>query len=200
MGAITQLCNQAILLAKGQIKCNTDTEKAITQYMNSSITNEGFIDLQKHTPRKGNRKVLFKWVKVCNSDGQESQDFSIGDNIYISFCVTSNAIISNIKLAIQLTSSDGTKLCNVIDVDSGFQVHKLEESQIYRICFKDIRLYPDSYYISLWAGTTESIDTYDHVEDCLKFQIIDGGKLTMRHLPRSAGIYFFTPEWQQILV
>ena len=198
MGAITQLCNQAILLNKGQIKCISNTQNAIAQYMSSNITNLGFIDLQKYTPRRGNKKVLFRWIKVSNNDGQELQDFSIGDNVYISFCIASETVITNIKLAVQIASSDGTKICNAIDVDSGFQVDKVDGLQIYCVCFKDIRLYPDSYYISLWAGTTESIDTYDHIEDCLKFQIIDGGKLTMRSLPRSVGILFFTPEWEQV--
>jgi lipopolysaccharide transport system ATP-binding protein len=59
----------------------------------------------------------------------------------------------------------------------------------------DVRLYPGTYYLSFWVGTKDSHDVYDYVQDCLRFRIIDGGRLTMRHLPRSAGLFFLTPDW-----
>jgi len=39
------------------------------------------------------------------------------------------------------------------------------------------------------------IETVDYVEDCLSFEITDGGKLTTRRLPKSAGLLFLTPDW-----
>jgi lipopolysaccharide transport system ATP-binding protein len=195
MAAITQLCNQAVLLVEGEVKCVEKTEKTISQYMNSSATNKGFIDLEKYKTRKGNKKVLFRWIKTNNADGEETQDFSIGENVYVSFCIESSTLVKSIKLSLEIKTSEGIKLCNAIDVDSGFQIEKVDGIQSYCICFRDIRLYPDTYYISLWASGSDSVEPYDYVEDCLNFQIIDGGKLTMRYLPRSAGLFFFTPEW-----
>lgn len=198
MAAITQLCNQAILLVKGEVKCVDKTEKTISQYINSNTASKGFVDLEKYGTRKGNKKVLFKWIRTINIDGEQTQDFSIGENVYIDFCMESSTLVRSIKLSLELRTSEGIKLCNAIDIDSGFQVEKVDGVQSYRICFKDIRLYPDTYYVSLWASGSDSVDAYDYVEDCLSFQIIDGGKLTMRYLPRSAGLFFFTPEWCSI--
>jgi lipopolysaccharide transport system ATP-binding protein len=198
MSAITQLCNQAILITSGSIESIEATDKVVSKYINSSTTNQGFIDLFSYKERKGNQKVLFRWLKTTKDDGRETQIFSIGDNFNIKFCITSEEIVENLKLAIQIKNSAGIKLCNTIDIDSSFQIKKLYKSQNYNMCFKDIRLYPDTYYISLWAGGTDSIDEYDYLEDCLRFEIIDGGSLTMRHLPHSAGIFFFTPEWCEI--
>lgn len=201
IGAIIQLCNQAMLIDRGKIKCIEKPEKVIGQYMNDSNNKQGFIDLDKYELRKGNKQIIFKWVKTGKSiDGKEFQDFSIGDDICISFCIESKSIVKSIKLALEIKNSEGTQICNAIDIDSGFQINKVDGLQTYCIYFKDIRLYPDSYYISLWASGTDSVEPYDYVHDCLSFQIIDGGKLTMRSLPRSAGIFFFTPEWQEISV
>ena len=199
MGAITQLCNQGILIDKGKVKCVEKIEKVISRYMNINTNNKGFINLEKYKLRKGNKKIIFKWVKIATSiNGQECQDFSIGDDIYIIFCIESKSLVKSIKLAIEIKNSGGVNLCNSIDVDSGFQINRVDGLQSYSVCFKDIRLYPDTYYISLWASGTESIEPYDYIQDCLNFQIIDGGKLTIRSLPLSAGIIFFTPEWQKV--
>jgi lipopolysaccharide transport system ATP-binding protein len=198
MGAITQLCNQAILLIKGEVNFIEQPEKVISQYINSNTIDGGFVDLKTNKERRGNKKVLFRWVKSSKNDGQETESFSIGDDVCISFCIESSTIVKNIKLSLEIRTSEGIKLSNSIDMDSGFQIEKVDGLQSYCICFRDIRLYPDAYYISLWASSTDSIEPYDYIEDCLRFQIVDGGKLTMRYLPRSAGIFFFTPEWYQI--
>jgi lipopolysaccharide transport system ATP-binding protein len=41
------------------------------------------------------------------------------------------------------------------------------------------------------------MDVFDHIEDCVSFHVLDGGRLTARSLPRSAGLLFLTPEWKE---
>ena len=101
------------------------------------------------------------------------------------------------KAAVQMRTSDGIQLCNMIDVDSGFEIECLRREEVLSIRIADIRLYPGTYHVSLWVGSVTSIETYDHVQDCLSFEIIDGGRLTSRRLPRSAGLLFLTPEWRR---
>ena len=77
-------------------------------------------------------------------------------------------------------------------------VKNAKEIEEISVCIKDVRFYPDTYYVSFWAGSITSTETFDHVEDCLSFEIIGGGKLTARFLPRSAGLFFMTPEWKRV--
>jgi lipopolysaccharide transport system ATP-binding protein len=101
-------------------------------------------------------------------------------------------------MAVELKSSDGTKLANMIDEDSAYHIASFDGNTEIEVTMKDIRLYPDTYYISLYVGDTSSHDVYDYREDCISFDVIDGGKLTTRTLPRVAGLLFYTPSWNRI--
>jgi lipopolysaccharide transport system ATP-binding protein len=201
MAAITKLCSQAILLEKGILKCLAKSDHAIKQYINATEGLSGYSDLEEFNHRKGDASILFKWVKVSkHADERECQHFSIGEDVCINFCIESKSLVSSIKIAVEIKNSGGINICNVIDVDSGFQINTIDGARVYSVCFEDIRLYPDTYHVSLWISGTESIDPYDYVQDCLSFDVVDGGRLTMRTLPSSAGIFFFTPKWVELLL
>ena len=87
----------------------------------------------------------------------------------------------------------------MINDDSNFSINNLKRKENLVLTLPDIRFYPGTYFISLWAGNQNSLDTYDRIENCISFQIIDGGRYTNRSLPRYAGLMFFTPSWKRIL-
>lgn len=195
MAAITQLCSQGIIIDRGKIKQIGTPSDVIQLYFQSDKIEHGFVNLDQYQERIGNQQARFKWAKTSQDDGNLTEDFVLGDNLIIEFAIFAERQINNIKLAVQLRTTDGINICNMVDTDSNFHVSKIDGVQICRVLLQDLRLYPDTYYISLWAGQNDSIYIYDYVKDCLSFRIVDGGKLTMRKLPRSAGIFFFTPEW-----
>ena len=73
---------------------------------------------------------------------------------------------------------------------------RVDEREVV-VQFNDVRLYPGSYYVSIWVADGANTMVYDHVADALQFNILDGGKLTARPLPRKHGFLFLTPEWQE---
>jgi lipopolysaccharide transport system ATP-binding protein len=198
MAAITQLCDTSLLLDQGTIQDIDTSSKIVRKYLEVHSTSESTINLSDYKNRRGSQEVQFDWVKLCNYEGRHQKKFSIGDDIKIIFQIHTDKrfTIQKIKLAIKLKSSDGIPLCNIVDVDSNFHIDKLEKTQIISVGLKDIRLYPDVYIISLWVGNITSSDVYDFVEDSLGFEIIDGGRMTTRSLPRIDGLFFWTPEWE----
>ncbi len=102
-----------------------------------------------------------------------------------------------IKLAVSLRSSDGLALANMIDKDSQFGISSAARHEAVMVVLRDIRFYPGTYFFSLWVGSRES-ETWDYVHDCLTLEIMAGGELTQRSLPREAGLLFLTPEWARI--
>lgn len=195
MAAIRQLCSSSILLEKGSIKAIGTPEQLSNSYINAEFTHTGFVNLIDYQSRVGNKNVVFKWAKICNTNKDICQKFSIGDDIEILFEIADENYCSNLKIAIEIRTSDYIPLCNMIDIDSGFDSGRIKGIGTYNVTLKDIRLYPDTYYLSFWLGSKDN-NTYDYIKDCLSFTITDGGKLTMRPLPRSAGLFFFTPEWK----
>lgn len=203
LAAVNQLCSDSILLSDGRIEKFGSSEYVINQYLNIQGNSEAVVDLNNlNANRTGNKKAQFQgvWLKSENST-EYNRSFSIGDNIIIGFKIKfANPNEKKVKTAIELKTSEGLKIANMIDVDSGFQVgFASNEVAIYNVCLEDIRLYPGTYYLSLYAGDMSSVEKYDYVEDCISFEILDGGKLTTRHLPQSAAILFLTPKWIEII-
>lgn len=200
IGAINQLCPKAILLENGSIKMDGLTDQIVDRYMKSDLIEEAYADFRsREFKRGGNSKAQFEEARLKRASGSDNNRiFSIGDTICIVFTMLFNAPNEEmVKTAVELKSIDGQKLANMIDIDSGFRVKGEPGTRAsYEVIIRDIRLYPGTYHISLYAGDISSTETYDYLEDCLSFEIVDGGNLTTRFLPRSAGLFFFTPEWK----
>lgn len=200
MAAINQLCTKAILLKHGLLLGYDHVSKITTQYFNVGSVNESAIDLS-NSNRKGTGTIKFKSVELSKyADRQVTREFSLGDTINISFQMQRlTGDHPTIRASIELKSSDGTRLANMIDSDSDFQFPQFTDSITISLSLKDVRLYPDTYYLSLYVGDSSSSDVYDYVEDCISFEIVDGGNLTKRPLPKSAGLLFLTPTWHVLI-
>jgi lipopolysaccharide transport system ATP-binding protein len=202
MGAINQLCNTAISLSNGEITGRGEAFKVVAGYLNADSNKDSMVDLvSAQIPRTGNRKVQFLKVSLARSGQmQTNRYFSVGDDIHIQFSMKINKTNQReIKTAVELRTAEGLRLANMIDADSGFQVAgKENDIMTYEVIMKDVRLYPDTYLLSLYAGDMSSTETYDYLPDCISFEIIDGGIYTTRTLPRSAGLLFFTPQWNSV--
>jgi len=196
---VNKLCNQGILLNSGVIEEYGDVNHVTNLYLMSNQQFNASVNLDNYLSRKGNGLYRFKNAVILNKKGEICQSFSIGDDIYISFKIEQFQKMKRPKMAVKLRTADGIPLCNMVDNDSGFQLNDLKKIENITVTLKDIRLYPGSYYISLWIGSSDSVDIFDYVEDCLVFNIVDGGKLTARRLPKEAGLLFLTPEWRKMI-
>jgi lipopolysaccharide transport system ATP-binding protein len=200
MAAINQLCNRSILLHNGFIAKDGITSKIVDDYLKSDLLSESYVDLTLTTlTRLGNGKVRFADVFLKNGEkAGNTRIFSIGDSILINFNLQFNNPNENVvRTSIELKTVDGIKLANMVDEDSGFKVSAtVNKKTLYQVKLIDVRLYPGTYYLSLYSGDLSSTEIYDYLEDCISFEIIDGGRLTSRNLPKSAGLFFFTPEWR----
>ncbi len=196
MGAINQLCKQAVSLVHGKVSETGSVAKVVSGYLNSNSSTECSVKLE-NVFRKGNKKAEFSQILISNGNDMPNRYYSIGDSLHIRFSIRiNNPNEKYIKTAIEIKASDGTRIANMIDIDSAFEVSGVSgEIQTYEVVLKDLRFYPDIYYLTLYAGDMSSYEMYDYVEDCISFEIIDGGKYTTRILPRIAGLLFLTPEW-----
>jgi lipopolysaccharide transport system ATP-binding protein len=202
MAAINQLCDRALLLQNGMLSLDGPTGKIVDEYLKSDLPGESYADFtQPGIKRLGNAKAQFTGVYLKRShEDAQTRLFSIGDDIQVFIQVKFNhPNQTTARGSVELKSADGIRIANMIDEDSGFRMTALSGSTgLYRLTLSDIRLYPGTYYFSLYIGDNSSTEIYDYLEDCISFEIIDGGKLTGRNLPKSAGFLFITPEWRKL--
>jgi len=199
MGSINQLCNKAILLNNGKVLDYDVVSKITPMYFNYGRSNDATIDLT-NVKGAGNGYCKFQYVTLKrNNQDFSNREFSLGDDLNIEFKLNfKDGVAVPIKLSVELKASDGLKIANMIDVDSNFQALNIANDTVIKIKLKDLRLYPDTYYLSLYAGDLSSTEVYNYLEDCISFSVIDGGNLTTRLLPRSAGVLFLSPEWETL--
>jgi lipopolysaccharide transport system ATP-binding protein len=200
MQAIRKLCDKTILMDNGKIEFFGDTDQAIEKYEERSRPPKSFgrIDLADWKNRTGgDAGARIEWVEVSAEGGFASDSaIHIGEAVRISFGVRFDQMRIGypIKLAVSLATSDGVALANMVDVDSGFFVQEARIEEAVSVLISDVRFYPGTYYASLWVGSTAS-EAWDHVHDCIAFDVVTGGRLTQRRLPREAGLLFLTPAW-----
>jgi len=196
MAAITQLCTNALLLDAGEVSAYGPTDHVIAHYL-SSGNQEARVDLRARGRPNGTGGAVFEWAELRNREGAVCQDFSIGDDVTISFGLRLAPDRPGTKLAVAIRTADGDPLAHMVDDDSAFVLDRTETQSTVSVRLSDIRLYPGSYSVTLWAVNSANTEVFDHVEACLTFRIIDGGRLTMRHLPRHAGLLYLTPRWER---
>jgi lipopolysaccharide transport system ATP-binding protein len=168
--------------------------RVIGQYL-SSANQEGRVDLRGRPAGAGTGGAVFEWAELRNAAGELCQDFSIGDRVVVTFGLRLAPDRPRTKLAVNIRASDGTPVAHAVDDDSGFALGNDHGSWALDVNFDDIRLYPGSYRVTLWAVNAANTEVFDHAEDCLTIRMVDGGRLTMRPLPRHWGIIFLTPGW-----
>jgi lipopolysaccharide transport system ATP-binding protein len=193
MAAISRLCANAVLLDEGHVSAQGPTDDVVASYL-AKASQQGRVELSNGIRREGSGAATFRWGEVQDGSGQPRQDFSLGEAITIRFGVRLRSDLPRTKLAVAIRTSDGLPVAHVVDDDSGFVLDARRDSTI-GVTFTDVRLYPGSYWVSLHAVSAANTDVFDLAEDCLSFRIVDGGKLTLRWLPRDSGLIFFTPEW-----
>ena len=201
MASIKQLCTRAILLKNGKLNMDGDTYDVVDHYLSDSNVDNAatpIVNLKDFKNRKGTGEVIFKWAMLQDSNNKASRTFSMGEDIKLVFELEANGRDSNFTILIQIRSSDGTPICKIFDHYCGFKAQKITpNSSTISVCFEDIRFYPDRYFVTIRLRDYQK-GLYDLAEDCLSFEVVDGGELTSMQLSRKDGLIYLTPHWKYI--
>lgn len=196
MASISQLCNEALLLDNGELVYRDQATKVVQKYMATNISDCAIYEVpnDKLVEKK---QIKIEKIWISGSDNNPRRKFMLGESITFNYQLKNNSTlrVNDIMLAIQLTASDGVKVCNMIDKDSNFKINIFESTILVSVTINELIFYEDVYNISFWVGTALQSKTIDIVEDKLSFEIIGGGNKTTRSLPRSSGMVFLTPDW-----
>lgn len=199
LAAVAQLCTRALLLDAGSVRVEGTADHVIAGYL-SGASKSGHVRFRHSREAASTKGATFEWAELRDAEDHARSDFSIGDDITVAFGLRLARDRPGTKLAVSLRAADGTPLAHVVDDDSGFALRRDEESWNVSVRFADVRFYPGSYLVSLWAGNSANTEVFHHAQDCLEFRIVDGGHRTMRWLPRFHGILYLTPDWQATAV
>ncbi len=196
MQAVSQLCSRAVLLENGTISYNGSVKDTVKNYLFTSRKTSGPVfNLSVLDDRKGTGIARFTKLEVMNKDINES-NFLIGDNLQLKLTLTAKELIKTASIAIHIFDNDERIIANIENIDSNFEIENIENERQFIINIKDINLYPETYKLGFWIGSTDGSETYDHLLRCAEFTITEGSNLVKRTLSQNGGILFLRPEWK----
>lgn len=200
MAAIRGLCERGLVLENGIIKFNGAVEKALDVYSKNASSSNSVAFFDENTIRKGSGNILFKSIALSNKKGTSLNEFSIGDDINITFEIDNKNKEKTSEFGIQIFDSTDMPIFHIMPRDSNFSIVHNNQIEKYSVTLNDIRLFPGVYYINITISSTTGHEVFDCITEVITFEIMDGGNYTVRSLPRAAGLFFMNPEWKKVNV
>jgi len=198
MSAISQICSRCLLLDKGRLVADGETNKVLAQYalQDFEMGLGDKVDLSHHTNKEGSaEKARFNWLQIATSN-DSSKLVYIGSDLIIRFSVSFFIAMQpeDITLAVEISTTSGYQVANMLASDSGFNSGVNLGEYVFEVRLDDVRFYPGEYSLSLWIGDSSS-SPIDYLIECGKFEISEGGGKVSRRLPSGTAMQFLTPKW-----
>lgn len=200
MAAVKSLCTRGIVLENGKLKFDGEVENALNIYNDVVHSDNHSVVFGNKTKRIGNGNIQFLSASLSNEKGVLTNEFSIGNDINITFDIINHNDEKKSEVAIQIKAMDDTPIFHIMPRDSNYEFVHTNKEEKYKLIIKDIRLYPGIYSVNLISANTTGHEIFDSIDNALFINIIDGGKYTVRNLPRVAGLFFLNPEWQKQMI
>jgi lipopolysaccharide transport system ATP-binding protein len=132
MAAVQNLCSRGILINKGRVVSNGDTEKVIKNYIDSLQLNSKNNDLMERKDRTGSGEIQFKQINIYNNIFKRVEVIFSGQTYYIEidYCPVEDKSYSNVSFGISIYSF-GAHLSSLSTdlVDKNITIEK--EGKIY---------------------------------------------------------------------
>jgi lipopolysaccharide transport system ATP-binding protein len=195
LAAIRRLARTCVWIDAGRIAGHGAPANVVGAYLgstaNANAGPEGFA-----TFTRGSSPVWFARAKLSG----ESQPgiVRMGEPVTLTLDLETDAANASrpVRVAIGIRSEEGVPVALVADIDSGFDLTQgIGPGCRLTVRFDDVRFYPGRYFLRLWIGGPDALETYAEQPDCLVLHVIDGGSLAHRRLLRMHGLVFLQPTW-----
>lgn len=203
MATVSSLCTRVLWIEGGKIVSDGSPAEVIGKYL-ASIHGQGsgtFRDLSSYKNRRGSGEVFISALELfAFSDEGALATPRMGDSLRIRFQVENRAGVPGdmIRLALSIKTFAGLRLVHISNEDDGLTCPDAARFSV-DVTLSDLKLYPGIYTVTLWAGTPRYTD-YDHVEDCLDFEVAQPVRTTRAFkIDSSQGLFLHASTWSKNL-
>lgn len=184
MGAVNQLCNNAISLVDGKLDSLGSTTEVISHYLTSGVT-------QYTGPNTSSKKIWFKSIVSTDMKGNPKSNYFHDDDIYFQFKLGFNIEKDkhDYSIFVMVLTEDKTRIFAAESdiVNESLIRLKIEKNFLVRGNY--------SIHTFIHKPQAEAIDT---VEDVCTFTIIDNGSPLNIHGTYNYGRVFGRHRWTAI--
>lgn len=195
MGAITQLCERAILLEKGQVKWIGSAREVVADYLSSSIGTEVRSTWVNPSLESDHSNVQFRSIRLLSHDEQLVSHATFNDAILVEMVYDVKVPMSNLTITFHLLDSMGNIVFESMDSDYPEWRESVRAPGRYRATAKipPHLLRPGRYSLSFLA-LIQKEKVFERREGILRFDV---SEIDYRlHSHRRAGIVSPMLEWE----
>jgi lipopolysaccharide transport system ATP-binding protein len=174
MPAIRSLCTRALVLDKGNLVYNGDTQSAIDMYISLATPEKeagvpGYYDLSNHSGKRNRSKGIHAARLIRN--GSLSNLFFPGEAFRAEFDFTDEAAINEIVFGLVIKDGNQNPLIGINNWDLGVRLNSAPVKKGTVVL--DIEALPfygsSTYYIDLYFG--DGGNNYDIIENAMTFRL-----------------------------
>jgi hypothetical protein len=187
------------MLYKGMLKFEGESTEVIKKYLDSAhpinLLNEAQIFSCAGMDHSGSGEAQIVWAKIKNSKNLLSFDFEMDENIQIEFGVN-NPLELKLNYAVEILDQNDYPLFHFeseYEPRREFDSSNSKINPVVRIVIPPLFLFPDNYYVNLWAGLHHS--RVDKVEKCFNIRFLRQAAIN-RELLITRGRIFKQGDWQ----
>lgn len=192
MGMIGNLCNEGVLINKGQVEINGNINDVMNCYIskNNHASNFNYSVSDEHLKNKIN---YFNTINLVNSKDEATSDFSLDENIRIRFSFTLNEVIPNVLIGIGIQDKFQNRITTLLKPVDFFSILK---DNVYcgSVVLPSGILAPNifSFVFAIWL---KDVIIYDLLENICSFKIHDNGTENSLYKELDYGSIILKANW-----
>ncbi len=177
MDAIQRLCSQCVMLERGRVTAQGDTNSIVVRYMSNNSTIQAspnqWIDVSQVRREMGTREAHFVTVKYSSlNEAAAFQPYSNGSLEFL-LAIESDSVKQIGSIAVCLYDKFGTKLVNADSLSLGEIITLQKGKNIVKIRIKKLYLNPGIYVLGLWLADPLRGIVFDYTESAFEIEVIN---------------------------
>ena len=174
MGAVTQLCERALWLEKGQLKLDSFSSDVVRSYLSEGSKSNAVWNSSSDTP--DDIEVKIKCVRILSHDNKPSSIVDVDKPFKVEISYDIYKSIGDLSVTYHLYNSEGLLLFESMDTDMPEWRGKTREPGQYiaRCTLNGHLLKPGRYHLSV-ASFIERVKIFEYMERVLTFDVSELG-------------------------
>jgi lipopolysaccharide transport system ATP-binding protein len=178
LAAMASLCSTGLLLDKGELRFDGSIPMVIRSYTESLDIAPNVVDFRSSMPTVRSGATHIVEASVLSATGTHRSQFAYGDDVVVEFALEALRECEEQLCAVIIRTSTGTPVLHLTSTDSTSRPFRVPGDAIVRCTIPRCPLYPGSYTVSIWIGTTAYSET-DCRNDALTFEMTPGELLSL---------------------
>jgi lipopolysaccharide transport system ATP-binding protein len=194
LGAVTQLCSRGIILKDGEMMFDGTASAAALTYVDDMRTSSSTVTFTDE-PDKG-MQILAMSVVSTDGDLISSQPHTEPFSILIKYRVSN--WVAGAHVCLDVFTENGTRLLWATDVETVDDLSVERQPGLYtaQITIPKMVLTPGYYYFTSGIYAPGRLQPFDHRENAVSIEILDGGSLLANFGIRSHAATMIPLRWE----